>query len=390
LKLIINPSLFFNIWLIIIAFFSAYLYDFEINYVIILFFIVVFISSLLGYFFSLRLKKEINNKTVFKIDNYSFYKVFKISLFFWILCQLIIISPGLKFFDFSNPEMTKNLATQYFLDNEGLDFNESGKGILTIFNTLFYILGFPALIFGAYFFSEKKYIGILPFIFGCLTSLATFSRFHMFVYFVIFIYSYFVFRILNKDKINFQKSLLKLFIVSLILFGIPAILRSGDNSEINLWSIINIYVFGGFAAFTLWLNNNFIIFGNLNGTSFYSLKTWLSYTGIAKPPISLHYEFINIDSNNYTNVFSLFSPLIEDFGLFFLFFIIFLFSFISNKLYRKVIIEKKIYYLPILSFLFTFCAFMFYTSIFSDFRIFLGSIFSTFIFKYCINKKYSL
>ncbi len=387
LKIIINPSLFFNLWLIIIAFFSSYLYNYEISYVLILFLIVVFISNLLGYLVSLRLGNRVYRRTEFKFDKCLVFNVFRISSLFWILCQLIIISPGLEFFDFSNPELTKNLATQYFLDNEGLDFNESGKGALTILNTLFYILGFPALVLGAFFFSEKKYVGIVPFVFGCLTSIVTFSRFHMFVYFVIFIYSYFVFRILYDDKINFQKSLLKILFVSLILFGIPAILRSGDNSEINLLSIINIYVFGGFAAFTLWLNSNVIILGNLNGTSFYSLKTWLSYTGITKPPISLHYEFIYIDSSSYTNVYSLFRPLIEDFGLLILILVIFLFSFMSNKLFRTVFVERKIYYLPVLSFLFTFCAFMFYTSIFSDFRIFLGSIFSSFILRYCVTKK---
>jgi oligosaccharide repeat unit polymerase len=387
LKLIINPSLFFNIWLCIIVFFSTILYNFEITNNLILFFIIVFSSSFLGYIFSLRFVNNIKKKISFQINSYTFSKFFKVSLFFWILCQIIIMSPGLKLFDFSDPEMTKNLATQYFLDNEGLDFNESGKGILTIFNTLFYILGFPALIFGSYFFSKKKYIGIIPFLFGCLTSLVTFSRFHMFIYLVIFIYSYFVFRILDENKINFKKSLLKFFTISLILFGVPAILRSGENSDINLLSILNIYVFGGFAAFSLWFNNNFIIIGNLNGTSFYSLKTWLSYAGLAKPPSNLHYEFINIDNNNFTNVYSLFRPLIEDFGLFFLFLIIFIFSFISNKLYYKVIIEKKIYFLPLLSFLFTFCAFMFYTSIFSDFRILLGCTFSSIVLKYCIIKK---
>jgi oligosaccharide repeat unit polymerase len=211
----------------------------------------------------------------------------------------------------------------------------------------------------------------------------------MFIYLVIFIYCYFLFRILDGEKVNFKKSLLKFLIITLILFGVPAILRSGDDTGINLLNILNLYVFGGFAAFSLWFNNNFIIIGNLNGTSFYSLKTWLSYAGLANPPSNLHYEFINIDSNNTTNVYSLFRPLIEDFGLLFLFLIIFIFSFISNKLYNKVTIEKKFYYIPLLGFLFTFCAFMFYTSIFSDFRILLGCIFTSIILKYSIIKKIS-
>ena len=384
MKFIINPSLFFNIWLVVIIVFSSILFDFELTNNLILFFIIVFSSSLLGYLFSYRLESKVINNFSISFSNYTIIKIFYISLFFWVLSQIIIITPGLKYFDFSNPEITKNIATQYFLDNEGLEFSQSGKGILTIFNTLFYIIGFPSLIFGAYFFSKKKYIGLLPFFLGGLTSLVTFSRFHMFIYFVIFIYSYYLFLILDKVKIKFKNSFIKFFIISVILFGIPALLRSGGDVEFNLLSIFSVYIFGGFAAFSLWFKSNFIIIGNLNGTSFYSLKTWLSYLGIVTPPSSLHYEFINIDINNYTNVYSVFRPIIEDFGLFFLFFIIFIFSYISNKLYKKVLIENKIQFLPILSFSFTFCAFMFYTSIFSDFRILLGCIFTSIVFKFCI------
>lgn len=384
MKFIINPSLFFNIWLVVIIVFSSILFDFELTNNLILFFIIVFSSSLLGYLFSYRLESKVINNFSISFSNYAIIKIFYISLFFWVLSQIIIITPGLKYFDFSNPEITKNIATQYFLDNEGLEFSQSGKGILTIFNTLFYIIGFPALIFGAYFFSKKKYIGLLPFFLGGVTSLVTFSRFHMFIYFVIFIYSYYLFLILDKVKIKFKNSFIKFFIISVILFGIPALLRSGGDVEFNLLSIFSVYIFGGFAAFSMWFKSNFIIIGNLNGTSFYSLKTWLSYLGIVTPPSSLHYEFINIDINNYTNVYSVFRPIIEDFGLFFLFFIIFVFSYISNKLYKKVLIENKIQFLPILSFSFTFCAFMFYTSIFSDFRILLGCIFTSIVFKFCI------
>ena len=323
----------------------------------------------------------------YEINSSLFYRFFKISLYFWIICQIIIVIPSLKLFDFTDPEMTKNLATQYFLDNEGSNFSDSGKGILAICNTLFYIIGFPSLIFGSYYFSKRKGIGIIPFLFGCLASLVTFSRFHMFIYLIIFIYSYLLFKTLDQKRINFNTSIFKFLSISLVLFGVPALLRTGENSEFNLASLINLYVFGGFAAFSIWFNNNFIILGNLNGTSFYSLKTWISYTGLAEPPSNLHYEFINIDNDNYTNVYSLFRPLIEDFGILFLVLIVFLFSFISNKLYQKVVIERKIYLLPYLTLLFTFCAFMFYTSIFSDFRILLGCAFTSSILKYCFLKK---
>jgi oligosaccharide repeat unit polymerase len=338
-------------------------------------------SSLLGFFFSLPiLRKAMVNQVFFMVNENKF---FYIALFFWSYTQLSILLSLSQYFDLSNPTMTKDLVTDAFFQSEGLGFEETGKGFSTIINTLFYILGFPSLILGAVFFSKKRIIGLMPLVLGCMTSLISFSRFHMFIYFSIFIFSYFIFKKVNNEKINFKKNSMYVLFFLIALFGVPAYLRSGA-SDLNIVEYFAVYIFGGFAAFKNWLDLNFsnlFFLGNLNGTSFYSLKTWISYLGIANPPSSLHYEFFSLNLDDTTNVYSLFRPLFEDFGIVFSSILIFCFCLISGFIFRMTYYYKRLEFLPLLVFLLTFTVFMFYTSIFSDFRVFLGSIYSVFVFK---------
>jgi oligosaccharide repeat unit polymerase len=159
-------------------------------------------------------------------------------------------------------------------------------------------------------------------------------------------------------------------------------LRSQEES--NVLNDVYIYIFGGFSSFQKWFvdqNISNIIWGNLDGQTFYTLKNWLSFTGLFSPPKSLHYEFVNIDNNSSTNVYSLFRPLIEDFGIILSIPVILLFSFFGSYVTRVVFIKKKVYYLPLLTFFLTFSLFTFYTSILNDFRIFLGILFSQFVLR---------
>lgn len=380
-KIILNPSIFFPTWFLIIFFSSFAMFNYSITSSLVIVVILILFSSILGFLFSLPIfnKPEINYEFFMVNSNKYFY----LALFFWSFTQLSILFSLAQYFDLSNPTMTKDLVTDAFFQNEGLGFKETGKGLSTILNTLFYILGFPSLILGAIYFSKKKYIGLVPLIMGCLTSLVSFSRFHMFVYLSIFLYSYFLFKKLNDEIIKIKKNVIYILFFFIILFGLPAYLRSGD-SDLNIIEYFGVYIFGGFAAFKNWLDLNFsnlLYFGDLNGTSFYSLKTWISYLGIAKPPSNLHYEFISLSPNDTTNVYSLFRPLFEDFGILFSSFLIFCFCLFSGLVFRSTYYYKRIEFLPLLVFLLTFSLFMFYTSIFSDFRVFLGSIYSIYIFK---------
>jgi oligosaccharide repeat unit polymerase len=173
-------------------------------------------------------------------------------------------------------------------------------------------------------------------------------------------------------------------IVIILLFYIPGQLRERGEENFDILNYLSVYLFGGISAFSKWLTQSTIeshYWGDLNGTSFYTLKTWLSYLKIAEPPSNLHYEFTNIDNNNNTNVYSLFRPIIEDFGIIQVLILLYLFSFFSNYYYRKVMVLNRLEYIPVLVFLLTFSFFLFYTSIFSDFRIFIGTIFSVLILK---------
>lgn len=376
-----NPAIFFSLWFTTVFLCSYLIFNYPLTLNLFIVIISVLISSIVGFFFSLKSKeKSIVN---FNVETKNLKKIFLVTMFFWCYDQFHILSGMFQYFDITNPKNTKDLITQSFFENEGLGFSESGKGISTIINTLFYIIGFPSLFIGAYYLSQKKYIGLIPLLLGSLTSLISFSRFHMFIYLTLSIYSFFFFKKINNQTINLKKSFIIIFSIATILFGVPALLRS-DGIEFNFLSFLGVYIFGGFAAFNNWISINFhqfLFIGNFNGTSFYTLKTWLSYLGIVTPPTNLHYDFIYISQDDYTNVYSLFRPLIEDFGFFLSMFLIFCFCFIAGILFRITYYYKRIEFLPILAFQFTFTIFLFYTSILSDFRIFLGCFFSVFLFK---------
>lgn len=380
-KIVMNPSVFFSLWFTIVFLCSLAIFNYPLTFNLFIVIIFVLLSSIAGFLFSLKSKEK--STINLNVETKNLRRIFLITMFFWCYDQLHILSGMFQYFDITNPKNTKDLITQSFFENEGLGFSESGKGISTIINTLFYIIGFPSLFIGAYYMTQKKYIGVIPLLLGSLTSLISFSRFHMFIYLTLSIYSFFFFKKINNQPINIKKSFVIIFLIATVLFGIPALLRS-DGIEFNFLNFLGVYIFGGFAAFNNWLSNNFnefLFIGNFNGTSFYTLKTWISYIGIVTPPSNLHYDFIYISHDDYTNVYSLFRPLIEDFGFFLSMFLIFCFCFIAGILFRITYYYKRIEFLPILAFQFTFTVFLFYTSILSDFRIFLGCFFSVFVFK---------
>lgn len=379
MKILLNPSIFFVFWLILVAIGAFSFFDSSIPFLLFLF----VLSVVLG--FGLSLPPDKSKKSRYYVDIKQSNIFFWITLFFWSIAQLSVVLSLVQYFDISNPSFTKDIVTNSFFENEGLGFKDTGKGLSSILNTLFYILGFPSLILGSFLLVKEKYkFGLTPVFLGALTSLISFSRFHMFIYISIFIFSFLCFKKITDNKIKITKQSILIFLIVIFLFSIPALLRDKGEDSFDIFNYFSVYLFGGISAFSKWFNSSSLdshLWGSFNGTSFYSLKTWLSYLKLAKPPGNLHYEFIYINEKNYTNVYSLFRPLIEDFGIYISIFIIFIFSFISNILYRKVIIYKSIEYAPLLAFLLTFSFFMFYTSIFSDFRIFLGSVFSVVILK---------
>jgi oligosaccharide repeat unit polymerase len=377
-----NPSILFSLWLTILFVFSYLIFDFEISINLFIVYVTTIFSSCLG--FLLSLKRE-NKTNLIKINSISLdtKKFFVVTSIIWCYSQFHILSGMFQFFDFSNPKLTKDLITQSFFESEGVGFNDSGKGLSSIINTILYVIGFPSIFIGSYYLTIKKYRGLIPLLMGSLTSLISFSRFHMFIYLSLTIFSFFFFKKINKQEIKLKKSLIVILTLVLILFGIPSILRS-DDIDISLVNYLGPYIFGGFAAFNEWvklgLTKNFFI-GNFNGTSFYTLKTWISYTGFVNPPSNLHYEFTEFSNGKTTNVYTLFRPLIEDFGFSLTLILLFIFNLFSGITYRLAYFQNKIELLPILAFQFTFTIFLFYTSIFSDFRIFLGCLFSVFIIK---------
>jgi oligosaccharide repeat unit polymerase len=381
-----NPSGVFITWLLTIIVVSAIFFSITPNWVICIYFLMVFVSVYLGNITAIYAVPYKSYAYKFEITDTK--TVFWLCTGLWTIAMMQSILPLLSLVDISNPSNTKNLVTEMFVNSEGEGFSQSGKGVNVLINMVLFLIGFPCLPLGAIRLAEKNKAGLIPLLLGSLTSLVSFSRFHMFIYLCIFFYSYISYRNVIGNPVNYKKLLLRMVIVVAILFLGPALLRAGVE-DFNPFSSIFVYLFGGMSAFNLWYLNTpeIHLFGDLGGRTFYSLKTWLFYSGVSAAPPNLHYEFIDLTSTIYTNVYSLFRPLIEDFGMIFSLLILYFFSAVSSYFFRRTFKYQRIEFIPICAFLWTASLFIFYTSIFADFRLFLGTVISVMVFKYLYKRK---
>jgi oligosaccharide repeat unit polymerase len=157
--------------------------------------------------------------------------------------------------------------------------------------------------------------------------------------------------ILIKDKIN-KVNIFILALLGFVLVTLSAIFR--DN--INLYEYFKIYIFSGLPAFDLILNGIFefqypvlyrdtlIYFFNMFGYFFNS---------------NLQDNFVFVPE--YTNIFTIFGPVISDYGILFSFIYLSIIGFISGIVYKYALFGN--YYAK---FLYGFVLFSILTSCFSD------------------------
>ena len=130
-----NPAIFFSLWFTIVFLCSYLIFNYPLTLNLFIVIISVLLSSIVGFFFSLKSKeKSIINLNV---ETKNIKRIFLITMFFWCYDQFHILSGMFQYFDITNPKNTKDLITQSFFENERLGFSEAGKGISTTINTLF-------------------------------------------------------------------------------------------------------------------------------------------------------------------------------------------------------------------------------------------------------------
>jgi len=241
-----------------------------------------------------------------------------------------------------------------------------------------YIIGIPSLFFGAILAARARIIGFLPLLMGSINSLISFSRFHLFIYVLLFVYSYLCIKTeYFTKKILAVRTIVMTAIVTLLVFFIIGYVRNGPND--SLYDGFITYVFGGLAAFCQWFSvSKWSIMGDFDGRTMYALASWFAKLGYSSPPSPLHLEPTMI-GDSITNVYSIFRLLVEDYGVIVTPIIFFAFGFVGGILTKLCIAQKSFLYVPVVAFMWLFAFSSFYTSITVDTRIMFGCLFSSFL-----------
>jgi oligosaccharide repeat unit polymerase len=373
-----EPGILFGIWILFILGNSCVCFPKEVNCESILFILVCILAALFGSLLSHLFELEVKLKADIWIPSgRTLWLLFICTSIFWAIAHLMSLLPLIRLFDISDPSQTKNLATEAFTLREG-EVLSSEAVSSAIIGLVLYIIGIPSLFFGAILAARAKIIGFLPLLMGSINSLISFSRFHLFIYVLLFAYSYLCIKT-EYFKKNFLavRTIVMTIIVSLLVFFIIGYVRNGPNE--NLYDAFITYVFGGLAAFCQWFGaSKWSVLGDFNGRTMYALASWFAKLGYSSPPSPLHLEPTMI-GDSLTNVYSIFRLLVEDYGVIVTPIIFMVFGFVGGILTRLCIAKKSFPYVPVVAFMWLFAFSSFYTSITVDTRIMFGCLFSSFL-----------
>lgn len=131
-----------------------------------------------------------------------------------------------------------------------------------------------------------------------------------------------IFRLLNENEGKIELKLLKplLYILPTLLiiftliesFRYQAYEYNSERAEFT-GNSFNVYTFGGVSGFSTYLDEvhrstNDLTYGRYTFSSLYNLL------GIAKAETGIYEQYLNVSPTNTANIYSIFRPLLEDFG----------------------------------------------------------------------------
>lgn len=131
-----------------------------------------------------------------------------------------------------------------------------------------------------------------------------------------------IFRLFNQNEVNVELKLLKpLMYIVPMLFMIFTLIESfryqaydynSERAEFTKNSF-NVYTFGGVSGFSNYLDvvhktTNDLTYGRYTFSSLYGLL------GIAKTETGIYEQYLNVSPTQTANIYSIFRPLLEDFG----------------------------------------------------------------------------
>lgn len=185
------------------------------------------------------------------------------------------------------------------------------------------LLSYSAINLSMVFYSKYgfSWFQTIPFLSVLILSFSQAARAGMVI--VIFqILSGKIFRLLNKKEGKTELRLLKplLYILPTLLiifvliesFRYQAYEYDSDRVEFTKGSF-NVYTFGGVSGFSTYLDQvhkstNDLTYGRYTFSSLYNLL------GIAKSETGIYEQYLNVSPTHTANIYSIFRPLLEDFG----------------------------------------------------------------------------
>lgn len=309
-----------GIWLLIISLKIIFAPDFYFSYEAVFYMSSFFLFFLLGEFLFYLLSKSKTKK-----DNYLFKydEEFKNRLKKYIIYISLISFLGSLFYLKAFVNHFGSLAEFLIAGSLIREDLFDGNIAIPVISIVSMLLSYSAINLSMTFYSKYGFawFQIIPFASVLVSSFSQAARAGLVI--VIFqIFSGKIFRLLNKNEGNVEFKLLKplLFIIPalILLFVLVESFRyqnfeaSSDRFE-STSSSFSVYSFGGVSGFTTYLKDvhnttNDLTYGRYTFSSLYNLL------GIAKAETGIYDQYLNVSPTQTANVYSIFRPLLEDFG----------------------------------------------------------------------------
>lgn len=353
----------------------------------------ILISSIIFNDFFLSLKRPSKNLYFYKFDSKNILKLLKISIVFTIIgifFELIVIDQisGNIIEYFSNPILGRKIYVES-ITNSIKDWNIF-QSIANYFLDFNY---FSSILAGAYLSisSNKKKYSFIPIFLALLISIITFQRFFFVQNFSIWLFSIII--ISNVLSPKLQKNALKLFYKTFITVGIFFLvfsfalisLRATFGKEnINIEKISEyvvksnyLYVAGNLGGLNNYIDKNENKPMKLGSSTFRGVEKWLARFGAieSNEVMGSNYEFTKV-AKGWVNTYSFMRIFYEDFGFIGVIILSFLWGFVGNLLFNRIIRKFSFLLLYFVS-MFLFSYFLsFYSFAFTAFtmHIFLAAI----------------
>lgn len=277
-------------------------------------------------------------------------------------------------------EVSRNISVQRYGD-EGFTLP-----IMTYFSLIFDWVGVVVFVYAYIRTKERRYLvyGLYFFICVLIISVLQTTKLQVLIAISLLMGLYFSISIINRvERISFKKTVAfspVLIILLIVFYSAFSMLRYGwAEFDVILLKKLAIYSFGHVKAFSYYLSNenfDFIAF-----EPWYFIKIFQPLVDVSQQQ-GIYDEYITVVPGYETNVFTIFRPLIESFGVIGSIFVIFSSGYLSQYVYLKLLEKNSPLYFSLYIFFIVVILLSFVTSmlLFNNVLVVLFLLYFSFLF----------